>query len=102
MKVTMLNNEVEEKIKSIINKYSLIDLIEIIEGEDAPTLTGDEIEIVLAPHNLEEWGEDLNQNRTLYIKQCKEIYYTIKKTFNNRMQHDITKENSFAFIYVIL
>lgn len=102
MKIQKINNQIREKIKHIVDKYPSIDLAKIVEGGDAPTPTGDEIEIVLAPHNFEEWEKDLNKNRTLYVKQCKEIYYAINEIFDNFMQHDITEENSFAFIYIIL
>ena len=102
MEVTLLDNKTKEKIKHIVDEYPSIDLAEIVEGGDAPTLTGDEIEIVLAPHNFEDWEKNLNKNKTLYVKQCKEIYHTMNEIFDNSMQYDITEENSFAFVYIIL
>ena len=80
-------------IKNIIQKYSKVELDEIIEDET-------EIEIDLFPSEFDE-NTYYKTDNSEYIKECQQIVQEIKQTSDYKINYCIDTQNSWQNIYII-
>ena len=94
MKTQIINQDLQTSITNIINKYENVILDDFMMGYDAPTKTGEEVEIILYKR------ETSSQNA--FMKDCYRIRRELDLKYVNEVTSDIEKDNAFAFIYIIL
>lgn len=85
--------EYEELITQLINQFKTIELDDISWGYDAPTETGEEIEIHLISKN--------GINDSQFKKDCLMLVDEIKNSTGKNVHYDINMSNTWQFIYII-
>ena len=86
--------KVKQIIEPLINQYKTIQLDDIEQSKNAPTIDGKEIEIILFPKE--------NTDTNKYYRECIDLFDVLRKErIINKMTKDITKDNTFNFIYII-
>ena len=82
--------KIKENVKKLIKKYPTIVFDEISKDNN-------EIEISVFPA---EWN-DGEYNKEKYVKECHYLFKDIEKEFDNLIECDIEKNNSWQFYYII-
>ena len=85
--------EYKELIKQLIAQFKTIELDDIDWGYDAPTETGEEIEVHLISKN--------GINDSQFKKDCLILIDEIKKATGQDVHYDIDMTNTWQFIYII-
>lgn len=84
--------EYKELIEQLIAQFKTIELDDISWGYDAPTETGEEIEI----HIISKDGINDGQ----FKKECLMLGEEIKKNTGKEIQYDLNMANTWQFIYI--
>ncbi len=83
----------KELVEQLIAQFNTIELDDISWGYDAPTETGEEIEIHLISKD--------SINNSQYKKDCLMLVDEIKNATGQDVHYDIDMRNTWQFIYII-
>lgn len=91
-----MKNKVKYVLQNIIKNKTFVDVDEVSYDFEAPTDTGKEVAIDLFPRN---YG---NHDVQKYYEDCMSIFEELNCILPNDVVYDISKENTWNFIYVII